>query len=253
MTQEITVQQREILLSTICKGVSETDFLFMLELAKKYQLDPFAKQIYATRAGIIISRDGYLAIAHKTGNFDGMRTTFEHDKNGNIISSTTTVWRKDVSHPFTETAYWSEYAKDTNVWKQYRHAMMQKCSERMALSKAYAITGLYAEEELSKNPQPPVDTSRVQYMDVEPLPVEALPDPNPMPKAEPEPTPEPVKMPKHIYTKEQTENAIRNMRTLGMNTEGLMERARMEDGLYNGDIITEEWQKQTKGVPSNGM
>ena len=248
MTQEITVQQREILLNSICKGVSETDFLFMLELAKKYQLDPFARQIYATSAGIIISRDGYLAIAHKSGNFDGMETVFTHDKNGNIISSTTTVWRKDITRPFVETAYWSEYAKNTKVWQTYKHAMMQKCSERMALSKAYAITGLYAEEELEKNPQPPIDTTRVQYMNVEPLPVERLSD---MCSSNTKDnhiegvvttTMSEVKC-KQPYTFEQAQRAIQNMRTVGMNVEGILERARLPDGLYNGDLITQEWRE----------
>ena len=230
----ITPQQKEILLSTICKGVSDQDFLFMLELAKKYQLDPFAKQIYATRVGIIISRDGLLAIAHRSGDFDGMQTTFEHDEKGNIISSTTTVWRKSFTHPFVETAYWSEYAKDTAVWKQYKHPMMQKCSERMALSKAYAITGLYAEEELSSNPQPPEDVKAGEYIDVEPLPVEEK-------KALPEP-----EKPKRIYTLEQVTDALARMRTIGMQVDGLLDKAKMPDGLYNGDLINEEWQRQKK-------
>lgn len=233
----IDAKQKEILLNTICKGTSTEDFLFMLELAKKYQLDPFAKQIYATRVGIIISRDGLLAIAHRTGDFDGMHTDFHEDDKGNIISSTTTVWRKSISHPFIETAYWNEYAKDTAVWKQYKHSMMQKCSERMALSKAFAITGLYAEEELSRNPQPPEDIKVGEYIDVEPLPTEALP----APAAEPQPTP------KHVYTEEQVRAAINTMKDSGMDTAGLMEKAKLPDGLYNGDIINEAWNCQRAG------
>ena len=145
---EYTAKQREILLETVAKGVRSEEFLFMLELAKKYQLDPFAKQIYCTKVGIIVSRDGYLAIAHRHPAFDGINTTFQHDDQGNIVSATTTVWRKDISHPFTETAYWSEYARDGETWKKYKHTMLQKCSERLALSRAFCITGLYADAEL---------------------------------------------------------------------------------------------------------
>lgn len=233
--------QRQILLDTVCKGCTTENFLFMLELARKYKLDPFARQIYCTKVGIIISRDGLLAIAHRSGDFDGMQTTFEHDEKGNIISSTTRVWRKLISHPFEETAYWSEYARDTEVWNKYKHAMMQKCSERMALSKAYAITGLYAEEELSPNPKPPQDAA---YIDVEPLPVEPQPKLTAVPEPGASPEPKPEQQPKNIYTRQQAESAISNMRLIGMKTDGLLERAALPDGMYNGDIITGEWNRQ---------
>lgn len=177
-TREFTPEQREILLGTAAKGVSPEQFLFMLELAKKYQLDPFAKQIYCTKVGVIISRDGYLAIAHRHPAFDGINTTFEHDEKGGIISATTTVWRKDISHPFTETAYWSEYAKDGETWGKYKHTMLQKCSERLALSRAFCITGLYAAEELGvpEDELPPEERPirPAEYAMVEP---EALPAP----------------------------------------------------------------------------
>lgn len=243
MTTTLTTfnpEQKQILLDTICKGCSTENFLFMLELAKKYGLDPFARQIYCTKVGIIVSRDGLLAIAHRSGDFDGIQTEFTHDKAGNIISSTTTVWRKNISHPFVETAYWAEYAKDTEVWNKFKHPMMQKCSERMALSKAYAITGLYAEEELSPNPRPPVDSG---YIDVEPLPAEEPVKPAPLPETAPAKKTRAVAPPtKNLYTEQQAKDAIHRMQQLSMATGGLMEAALIEPGIYNADVINEAWK-----------
>ena len=165
---EYSPQQKELMMSTVAKGCKPEQFYLMMELAKKYRLDPFAKQIWATPMGVIIGRDGWLAIAHGTGKFDGMSTEFSYDKNGKLMSSTTTVWRKDMSHPFVETARMSNFDKGTQVWKQFDHEMIQKCSERKALSKAFCITGLYSDAELCDNPaEPEEDISCVSCIDAE--------------------------------------------------------------------------------------
>lgn len=187
-----TAEQRSILLDTICKGVSTEDFLFMLELAKKYHLDPFARQIFCTKMGIIISRDGYLAVAHQNPAFDGMKTTFVEDEHGDPISSTTTVWRKDWSHPVEETAHWKDYCKDTDVWRKYKHSMLQKCSERMALSRAFCITGVYSDAELDTTVPPAHPLGDLgECIDIDPIVVphdqKQITAPQPVPAAEPAP------------------------------------------------------------------
>jgi len=55
------------------KGATDNEFLVMMELANRYQLDPFSKQIWLVKYGdnpaqIFCGRDGYLAIAHRSGS-----------------------------------------------------------------------------------------------------------------------------------------------------------------------------------------
>lgn len=203
-----TPEQRSILLDTTCKGVPTEDFLFMLELAKKYHLDPFARQIFCTKMGIIISRDGYLAVAHQNSNFDGMKTTFVEDSNGDPISCTTTVWRKDWNHPIEETAHWKDYCKDTEVWRKYKHSMLQKCSERMALSRAFCITGVYSDAELDTQVPPTHKLGDLgECIDVDPIIVSPK-TAEPMPAPEPQPQPEPAKAAEPVQTAEPIDTGV---------------------------------------------
>jgi len=178
---EYSVRQKEIMLETVAKGCKPEQFMLMLELAKKYKLDPFARQIWATPMGIIVGRDGFLALAHNSGNFDGMSTTFQ-EKDGRLISATTEVWHKRMSHPITFTARFNEFNRpNSDAWKKMPYVMLQKCSESHALRRAFCVTGLYDEAELSRSPPlPPEDPPVVEFattatMDGEPVPVQVLP------------------------------------------------------------------------------
>lgn len=149
---EYTPHQREILLETVAKGCSPEQFMLMLELAKRYKLDPFAKQIWATPAGIFVGRDGFLAIAHRSGDFDGMETTFE-ERDGKLFAATCTVWHKRMSHPITCTVRLEEFYRPTppgkkpGAWERMPYVMLQKCAEAHALRRAFCVTGLYDEAE----------------------------------------------------------------------------------------------------------
>jgi phage recombination protein Bet len=150
---EYDAHQREILLETVAKGCSPEQFMLMLELAKKYRLDPFARQIWATPAGIFVGRDGFLAIAHRSGDFDGMETTFE-ERDGKLFSATCTVWHKRMAHPFRVTVRLEEFYRPTppgkkpGAWERMPYVMLQKCAEAHALRRAFSISGLYDSAEL---------------------------------------------------------------------------------------------------------
>lgn len=147
---EYDAHQREILLETVAKGCSPEQFAYMLELARIYRLDPFRKQIWATPAGIFIGRDGFLEIAHASGDFDGIDTTFE-EKDGEVISATCTVWNKRMSHPVRFTARMKEFVRRSTgkpgAWEKMPSVMLQKCAESHALRRAFNISGLYDEAE----------------------------------------------------------------------------------------------------------
>jgi len=158
---EYSPHQREILLETVAKGCRPEQFMLMLELARRYQLDPFAGQIWATPVGIFVGRDGFLAIAHRSGNFDGMETTLEL-VSGKVFSATCTVWHKQMSHPIRVTVWYEEFYRPTppgkkpGAWERMPKVMLQKCAEAHALRRAFCITGLYDPSEFAPEDGPAV-------------------------------------------------------------------------------------------------
>lgn len=177
---EYSAYQREILLETVAKGCSSEQFMLMLELAKRYKLDPFARQIWATPAGIFIGRDGFLALAHASGNFDGMETTFE-EQGGKLFSATCTVYHKKMNHPIRVTVRYDEFYRPTppgkkpGAWDKMPYVMLQKCAEAHALRRAFCVTGLYDEAEFPQEEPAEADFAPTATIDGEPVPVERIP------------------------------------------------------------------------------
>jgi len=158
-------QQQVQLIRDVCaRDCTDTEFLLLMQLARTYQLDPFAKQIWAVKYGqnpaqIFCGRDGYLAIAHRSGQFDGMQSGTKI-VNGEIIGWCQ-VFRKDMSHPFEVEVQLKEYTSGKNLWQSKPHTMIQKVAEAQCLRRAFSISGLYAPEEIDTGDREVVAEARV--------------------------------------------------------------------------------------------
>ena len=141
---------------TVCKGATDAQLRMFLEVCRRTGLDPFLKEIsfIAERGIIMAGRDGYLRIANENPAFDGMETRVERDEWGMPVKEVCTVWRKDRSHPTICEAYYSEYTKQSQVWKQYPSAMIGKVAEVLALKRSFAINGVVTEEEIGHDEPP---------------------------------------------------------------------------------------------------
>lgn len=106
----------------------------------KYDLDPLRKEVIVIpRGGPYVTRDGYLRVAHRSGQFDGM-VTEETGETSTHWTARVAVYRKDMKHPFT---YDGRYPKaGTN--KQYGPEMAIVRAERTALSRAFPVEGMAA-------------------------------------------------------------------------------------------------------------
>ena len=140
------------------KGANDNEFGVMIELARKYQLDPFARQIWLVKYGdnpaqIFCGRDGYLAIAHRSGQFDGIQSGSRIEDNELI--GWCRVYRKDMSHPIEVEVYASEYSTGKNLWRDKPRTMIQKVAEAHALRRAFSISGLYSPEEIDTGDRAP--------------------------------------------------------------------------------------------------
>jgi phage recombination protein Bet len=144
-------------------------FAALMLVANEYDLNPVVKEIYAFPAkggGIvpIVSIDGWLNLMNSHPAFDGMETEFIDDTEGNPVSCTCRIWRKDRSRPIVVTEYLAECIRNTEPWKMrrrmLRHKSVIQCSRY-----AFGFSGIYDEDEGAKiaemrdvtptTPQPP--------------------------------------------------------------------------------------------------
>lgn len=175
------------------KGATDDEFKLMSHIAVKYELDPLVKQIWLVKYGtqpasIFTGRDGFLSIAHRTGQFAGMSTevvkvdekievvksrkNFKGEKITNVVKrewqykAVCTVRRKDTPHPFIVEVYEEEYTTAENLWQTKPRTMLGKVAESQCLRKAFDIAGLYSPEEMPEHDEkditPQTDVQRAQ-------------------------------------------------------------------------------------------
>jgi phage recombination protein Bet len=157
-------QQIQLIRDMCARDCTDNEFLLLMQLSRTYGLDPFAKQIWAVKypnapAAIFCGRDGFIAIAHRNGNFDGMESGTRLDENGELIGWCK-VYRKDMSHPFVVEVPFAEYIQRnkqgevTKFWREKPKTMITKVAESHALRRAFGISGLYSPEEIDTGDRP---------------------------------------------------------------------------------------------------
>ncbi|MDD1695127.1 MAG: recombinase RecT [Methanoregula sp.] len=147
------------LIKAICaRDCTNSEFELLLYLSKKYELDPLSRQIWAVKYGneaarIFCGRDGYLQIAHRSNQFDGMESGTKPSDDGKDVVGWCRIYRKDMQHPFYFEAYLSEYTQPIGrsgkpgLWQTKPRVMIQKVAESSCLRRAFSIVGLYSPEE----------------------------------------------------------------------------------------------------------
>ena len=168
MTSQITTwtpDQVQLISSTIAPGCSNDELRLFAYACQRTGLDPFSKQIYAIKRGgkmtIQAGIDGLRAIAERTGQLDGSHTEWcgeEGDWRDVWLASKppaaakTTIWRKGSQHPFVGVARFADYNAGQGLWSKMPAAMIAKCSEALALRKAFPadMSGVYTTDEMDQ-------------------------------------------------------------------------------------------------------
>ena len=162
--------QVELIKNTVAKGATTDELNMFMYLANQYNLDPFKKEIWFMKFGgqttMMTSRDGYLKYAQMHPEFEGLTSfvvkegdVFEVDaseykithkfgaKRGKILGAWCRCDRKGKK-PFIAYVEFDEYNKNSNIWKSYPSAMIQKVAEVFVLKRAFGINGLVTKEEI---------------------------------------------------------------------------------------------------------
>jgi phage recombination protein Bet len=173
-----TPEQTQLISTTIAPGCSNDELRLFAYACQRTGLDPFSRQIYAIRrrqkqsdgsyghvmtiqAGI----DGLRSIAERTGQLDGSMTYWcGADGQWQDVwldskppaAAKTILHRKGASHPFVGVARFADYNAGQGLWSKMPAAMIAKCSEALALRKAFPadLSGVYSTDEMDQAVEP---------------------------------------------------------------------------------------------------
>ncbi len=169
VNHQYTRDQIDTIKNTVAKGASDDELAMFLHLAQTYGLDPFLKEIFYSgqMKTIITSRDGYLKVAQRDPEFDGIQSMavcenddfsidmvnnvvnhkFGKGDRGNVIGAWAVCYRKG-RRPVIAYADYEEYNKKNPIWNTYKSAMCCKVAESFALKRQFGISGLVTQEEM---------------------------------------------------------------------------------------------------------
>lgn len=167
-------EQVALVKRTICKDASDDELKLFMHIANKSGLDPFARQIYATKRVnhktgektmvVQTSIDGFRLIASRTDAYAGSDDPV-FDNEESPTKATVTIYKMVQGQrcAFTATARWKEYCPPAGqdfMWKKMPCVMLAKVAEALALRKAFPadLSGIYAKEEMD---QAEADNGRV--------------------------------------------------------------------------------------------
>ena len=164
-----TPEQAQLISTTIAPGCSPDELKLFAYACQRTGLDPFSRQIYAIKRGgkmtISSGIDGLRSIAERTGQLDGS-SSYWCGEDGVWVdvwlsskppaAAKTIIYRKGASHPFVGVARFADYNAGQGLWSKMPAAMIAKCSEALALRKAFPadLSGVYSTDEMDQAVEP---------------------------------------------------------------------------------------------------
>jgi phage recombination protein Bet len=160
-------------MSASCAKLSDIEFRMFVEMARRRQLDPFCKQIFAIvrdgeRTGRTVtyqtSIDGFRVIAARTGEYEGQVGPYWADANGRWCRAWLTgdkpaaarvgVYRRGFRAVLWGVARFAAYYQPggAGLWDRMPDNQIAKCAEALALRKAFPedLGSLYIGEEMEQ-------------------------------------------------------------------------------------------------------
>lgn len=133
------------------KATNEQMAAFLL-VANQYDLNPITREIHAfpaTGGGITaaVGIDGWINLAQRRKEFDGMEFSYEHDEHEKPISCTCRIFRKDRSRPVEVTEFMDECRRNTGPWNSHPRRMLRHKAVIQAIRYAFGFSGIKDEDD----------------------------------------------------------------------------------------------------------
>ena len=126
-----------------------------LLICERYELDPFASEVYAFPANgtvkALVGVDGYVTIANRNPNFDGITYEELRSESGDLEGISCSVFRKDRKQPTVVTEYMSECRGNSPIWKKMPSRMLRHKATIQSIRLAFGLSGLGDVDEYRDN------------------------------------------------------------------------------------------------------
>jgi len=193
-----STDQIDLIKNTVAVGTSDLELALFLEVCRSTGLNPFQRQVYAvvrkgkTKQGnqwvetskmvIQTGIDGYRLIAARSGVHMGTTDPEFGPLKDGYPEFARVIVRKLVHGQMVEfpaTARWAEYVQTkaeyqggsatgkqivSDMWAKMPHTMLGKCSEALALRKAFPaeLSGVYSDVEMQQADNPATEAAPAQ-------------------------------------------------------------------------------------------
>lgn len=189
--------EKEALISTLMKtiapdGASMEDIVGFLQIAHRFDLDPWAKEIFMIRSrgkvSTYVGIDGYSKIVNRQPEYDGCSFEYSQGPDGSIDAVTCVMHRKDRAIPMAVTEFYSECVPPTpsEAWKRSPGRMLRHRAFVQAARLCFGISG--ALDEGTDIGAPPIEAGSVNEPVASPEPPR-LRRPAPSPSQQQKPPP----------------------------------------------------------------
>lgn len=135
------------------ENVSDHHVIAFLEVAKKYDLDPFVGELHGFVKGgavfPIVGVDGWSTLVNRNPDADGFELTDGTDpERGYYVECR--MWRRSRNRPGIIREYLNECKRDTQPWKQWPTRMLRHKAYIQCARLTYGLTGIYELDEVER-------------------------------------------------------------------------------------------------------
>lgn len=125
---------------------TDEELFLGLSLARKYELDPFAKEVYLFRGkggkvSPIIGLDGWVTMANRQPAYDGCELEPVENAKGELKAYRCTIYRKDRERPTVIEEELAECRRDTDPWRTMPRRMLRGKAFAQAVRMAFGLRG----------------------------------------------------------------------------------------------------------------
>ena len=120
----------------LASNLTQAEVTQFIEIAQGFGLNPFKREIYASKYGnnfsVIVGYETYIKRAERSGRLAGWNVTTDGKLDDGSLRAIITIHRNDFTHPFVHEVFYSEYVqrtkegRPTKFWADKPYTMIKK-------------------------------------------------------------------------------------------------------------------------------